>query len=172
MTIRPGPDEAAPYYFTYIDQTPEGDIVTLLERQGTETAMWLARLSAETSRWRPAPEKWTMRDVVAHLTDTERLFQARAFWFARGFDTPLPSFDQEVAAAAAGASDREWGTLVEELAHVRVSTVDFFKALPPHAWSRRGIASGHTFSVRALAYLTFGHMAHHLRIIREHYLES
>lgn len=165
MTTRPQPDEAATYYFRYIDQAPDGDIVAALTAQAAEATRWLRAVPAARSLARPAPGRWSMRDVVAHLSDAERLFQWRAFWFARGFTAPLPSFDQEVAAAAAGADQRAWTALIDEFVQVRGATVAFFAGLPPEAWDRRGVASGHPVSVRALAFIAAGHVVHHLRVL-------
>jgi hypothetical protein len=174
MTAAGTPDrtEAAEYYFTYIDQVPAGDIVDILERQLPETLALLGDISDEQSLDRYAPGKWSIRQVVAHLSDTERLFVFRALWFARGFDSPLPSFDQNVAMSAAGADERPWRSLVDEFQSVRAATVAFFHALPPEAWLRRGIASDCPFTVRALAYLTAGHLTHHTRILRNRYLSG
>jgi hypothetical protein len=171
MTSAP-PDrtEAAEYYFTYIDQVPAGDIGTILEAQGEETLTALGAISEDRSLHRYAPDKWSIRQVLGHLSDTERLFVARAFWFARGFDTPLPSFDQNVAIAAAGADERAWSSHLDEFRSVRAATVSFFKNLPADAWARRGIASGNPFTVRALAYVAAGHVEHHLAIVRSRYL--
>lgn len=170
MIGRPQPDEAAPYYFLYIDKVPDGDIHTTLDRQAIEISATLHSISDEQSLHRYAPDKWTLRELLNHLNDTERLFVARAFWFARGFDTPLPSFDQHVAVATAHANDRAWASHVEEFRSVRAATLSFFKNLPIEAWMRRGIASDNPFTVRALAYLAAGHVAHHIAIVHEKYL--
>jgi uncharacterized damage-inducible protein DinB len=170
MSARPDRDEAAPYYFTYIDQVPAGDIVAILTAQAGEVDAVLGRISESQSLARYAEGKWSIRDVVNHLSDTERLFQARAFWFARGFDTPLPSFEQEIAVKAADADRRSWESLRGEFQAVRASTVAFLTSLPAEAWSRRGLASGNPFTVRALAFLAAGHVTHHLRLLRERYL--
>ena len=119
---------------------------------------------------RYAPDKWSIRDVVGHLNDTERLFVMRAFWFARGFDTPLPSYDQEIAAAGAQADRIPWAAHVEEFRLVRLSTVALFRNLPEEAWMRTGVASGNPFTVRALAYIIAGHVSHHAAIVKERYL--
>lgn len=169
MTV-PDRTEATEYYFTYIDQVPPGDIVEILSRQGRETAALFELISEERSAHRYAPGKWSVRQVLAHLNDTERLFVFRAFWFARGFDSPLPSFDQNIAMAAAHADGRSWSNHVEEFRAIRAATVAFFDNLPPEAWDRRGIASGNPFSVRALAYMCAGHVTHHVRILRERYV--
>jgi len=169
--VRPDPTEAAEYFFTYIDQVPEtDDIARFLEDQGRETVAFLRGIPEGKTLHRYAPGKWTIRDVVAHLSDCERLFTYRAMWFARGFDSPLPSFDQNVAWAAAGADNRSWQSLVDEFEAVRRATLPLFRDLPADVWSRRGIASGNPFSVRALAYVVAGHVAHHVRILRERYL--
>lgn len=170
MSTRPDRTEAAEYYFTYIDQVPEGDICDVLETQAPETLRLLGGISEERSRHRYAPDKWTIREVVGHINDTERLFLFRALWFARGFADPLPSFDQNVAIEHAGADARPWTSHLEEFQAIRAATLSFFRHLPPEAWTRRGTASGNPFSVRALAYITAGHVAHHVRILRERYL--
>ena len=170
MTERPGPSEAAPYYFRYIDRVASGDIVDVLETQLEEMSALLLGISEETSLQRYAPEKWSIRQVVNHVNDTERVFVSRAFWFARGFDTPLPSYDQEVSAVAARADEFPWASHVEEFRGVRLATLAFFRNLPAEAWRRSGVASGNPFSVRALAYITAGHASHHTAIIRDRYL--
>jgi hypothetical protein len=170
MISTPDRTEAAEYYFTYIEQVAAGDICGILESQSTETVALLGGISEERSLHRYAPEKWTIRQVVSHLNDAERLFVFRAFWFARGFDSPLPSFDQDVAVAAAAADERSWSSHVEEFRAVRAATLTFFHHLPADAWTRRGVASGNPFTVRALAYICAGHVTHHTRILRERYL--
>jgi len=170
MTGRPEPSEAAPYYFKYIDRVAAGDIVGLLETQREEALSFLAGISEEKSLHRYGPDKWSIRQVVNHVSDCERLFVSRAFWFARGFDSPLPSFDQEVCVAAAGADEVPWADHVEEFRSVRLSTLAFFRNLPDRAWMRRGIASDNPFTVRALAYIAAGHADHHTSILRERYV--
>jgi hypothetical protein len=169
MIGRPGPDETVPYYFRYIDRIPTEDVVGKLESQLDESLRFLRGVSEEKSLERYAPEKWSVRQVLNHVNDCERLFVARAFWFARGFDSPLPSFDQNVAAAGAQADDVPWADHVEEFRGIRLATVAFFRHLPPEAWMRSGIASGYLFTVRALAYIAAGHLAHHSAVLRERY---
>ena len=167
----PDRTEAAEYYYTYIDQVPrDGDIRRVLEAQLDETAAFFSGVSDEKSLHRYAPDKWSVREVLAHINDTERVFGFRAFWFGRGFDTPLPSFDQNIASSAARADARAWRTHIDEFRAVRGATVQLFNHMPDDAWSRRGIASGNPFTVRALAYMTAGHLLHHLKILREKYL--
>ena len=167
----PDKSEAAEYYFRYIEQAPHGvDIRQALENQLTETMSLLNGISDEKSLHRYAPDKWSIRQVVSHLSDTERLFVFRAMWFARGFELPLPSFDQDIAINGARADTRSWKELVEEYRAVRGASIPFFVSVPDDAWDRRGIASGYSFTVRALAYITTGHTAHHMNILRERYL--
>ena len=169
-TARPDRAEAAEYYFHYIDQVVGDDICSILDAQLDETSQLLQSIPDERSLHRYAPDKWSIRQVVGHLSDTERLFVFRAMWFARGFDSPLPSFDQHVAVAAAGSDQRSWPSLIDEFRTVRGSTLTFFESLPAIAWDRRGIASGNPFTVRALAFLAAGHVTHHMTILRERYL--
>lgn len=171
-TTRPGRDEAAEYFFTYIDKVPDGDIVELLDKQLAETMTLLRGIGEEQSRFRYAEGKWSVRDIVGHLSDTERVFAFRALWFARGLGPTLPGFDQDVAVTASAADERSWADLVEEFGVVRAGTVLLFRSMPADAWARRGVASDNPVSVRALAFMTAGHVAHHLGILRERYLRA
>ena len=171
-SAKPERSEAADYYFRYIDLVPDGDILRTLVSQRGETVAYLERIPEDRAGYRYADDKWTRREVVGHLNDTERLFAGRAFWFARGFETPLPSFDQNVAMSAGGFNARTWRSLIDEFAAVRDASITFFASLPESAWNRRGIASENPFTVRALAYLVAGHVTHHLRIVGERYLPA
>lgn len=170
MSARPDRTEAADYYFTYIDKVADGDIVEFLEAQSSQTFDLFASISEEDSRQRYAPGKWSIREVLGHVNDTERLFVFRALSFARGIEGDLPAFDQEVAGQAMAADVRPWRSHVEEFRALREATVIFFRHLPDDAWGRRGVASGFEFTVRALAWITAGHVEHHLRLLRERYL--
>jgi len=162
--------EAAAYYFTYINRIKDPDIVSVLESQAEETLAFLAGISQEKSLYRYAPDKWSIRQAWNHVNDAERVFAGRALWFARGFDSPLPSFDQEIAVAAAHADAIPWARHIYEFSRIRMSTVAFFRNLPAEAWNRTGTASGNPFTVRALAYVAAGHVSHHAAILRERYL--
>ena len=167
---RPERSEAAEYYFRYIDQVQGSNVLQCLTRQRGEALALLQALPETKAAHRYAPDKWTLREVIGHVNDTERLFCARAFWFARGFDSPLPSFDQNVAIVAARFEERSLSSLVEEFAIVRDATLAFFGSLPADAWDRSGIASDSPFTVRALAYLAAGHVHHHVEILKTRYL--
>lgn len=167
---RPRSSETAAYYFTYIDQVEGDDAVGVIERQLDSALTLFSGISEERSLQRYAPEKWSIRQLLNHVTDTERAFAFRALWFARGFDSPLPGFDQNVGAAGAEADRITWPAHIEEFQRVRLSTISLFRNLPPDAWQRTGIASDSPFTVRALAFIIPGHVAHHIRILRERYL--
>lgn len=167
---RPDPSETAKYYFTYIDQAPGADIEALLLAQLGELDGFLSGISEEKSLHRYDSGKWSIRQVLNHVNDTERAFAFRALWFARGFDSPLASYDQEISAAGAEADRCSWAAHVEEFRDVRRSSIALFANMPPDAWMRRGIASEKPFTVRALAWIIAGHAAHHSKIIRERYL--
>lgn len=167
---RPQSGEAAAYYFTYIDRVAGDDVIGVLGTQVERTLQLAAGISEEKSLHRYAPGKWSIRELLNHVTDTERLFLYRAMWFARGLDAPLPAFDQEIAVAHARADQFSWASHVEEFRAVRLATLAFFRNLAPEACSRTGIASGNPVTVRALAFIIAGHLAHHAAIIQERYL--
>ena len=166
---RPQKSEAAEYYFAYIDLITSDEIIPAIKSQMTETLELLQGISEEQSLQTYAPGKWTIREVLNHVNDGERLFLGRALWFARGFQDPLPSFEQDVAVQAAQANETSWAALVEEFRNVRMGTISFFKNLPAEAWSRTGVASDNPFTVRALAYIIAGHVAHHTKVLHEKY---
>ena len=166
----PQRNEAAPYYFKYIDRIASEEIVSALEAQLEETLPFLRGISEEKSLHRYATDKWSVRQVLNHVNDSEQVFVFRALWFARGFDSPLPSFEQDIAAAAARADDFSWASHVAAFQGIREATLGFFRNLPAEAWTRSGVASGNVFSVKALAYIVAGHLAHHRAILEERYL--
>jgi hypothetical protein len=172
MITAPDRSEAAEYYFTYIDKVPTGDIRRVLAVQAGETLAMLRGISEEQSLFRYAPGKWSIRELLAHVNDAERVFSFRAFWFARGFATPMASYDQDAGMPLAAADDRSWTSHLEEFRAIRSATVALFDGLPEHAWSRRGIASDNPVSVRALAYICAGHVAHHRQVLKTRYVKG
>lgn len=169
MNRLPDTTEAPEYYFRYINRITNPDVVAELEGQLESAMSYLGTISEKRSLERYSPDKWSVREVLAHVNDCERLFLSRAFWFARGLEGALPSFEQEPAVAAAKADRNPWQGHVEEFTAIRLSSLAFFRHLPEEAWSRSGIASGHNFTVRALAYIAAGHLSHHLAVLREKY---
>jgi hypothetical protein len=147
-----------------------GDIRDILTGQLDEIVGLLESIPEARSRFRYAPDKWSIREVASHINDTERVFTFRAFWFARGLGGELPSMDQNVVTAHAGGDDRTLRSHIDEFRAIRTSTIALFRGLPHDAWTRRGVASGNPVTVRALAYITAGHVAHHAKILQERYL--
>ena len=170
MLERPGDSEAAPHFFSYINQVAGGDPFVLLESQLEEALGLFATISEESSLRRYAPDKWSIRQLVNHVTDNERAFAFRLLWFARGFETPLPGYDQDIAAKGAEADAVPWAAHVAEFQQVRLSTISLYRNMPAAGWTRSGIASEKFVTTRALGWIIPGHVAHHLTILRERYL--
>lgn len=169
---RPSADEFAPYYGRYINAVPDGDVLALLERQIGETLALLRTIPEARGSHRYAPGKWSIKEVLGHMADTERVFAYRALRFARGDRTPLPGFEQNDWVPFSNADARPLGELAEELRLVRGATVALFRGLDDAALARRGTASGVEFTTRALAWIIAGHERHHLRVLGERYLEA
>lgn len=172
MHPRPDPSEYAPFYATYVDKVPAGDVVSILADGVEETLALLATCPEDRERYRYAPGKWSIREVVGHVVDAEHLFFYRALHFARGDRSALPGVDSEAWAARANAGDRPLSSLWEELAAVRAATLCFFSSLDAQAWDRSGVASGYRFTVRALAYTIAGHEIHHRGVLADRYFDG
>jgi uncharacterized damage-inducible protein DinB len=170
MSGRLATNEFASYYSTYVDLVNTDDIVGTLQSQLDATLSVLTGISEDKSLHRYAADKWSIRELLNHMSDTERVFAYRALWFARGFDEALPGFDQNVAVPTAAAEQFSWASHVEDFRAVRAATLTLFRNLPEDAWGRSGVASGNPVTVRALAYIMAGHMAHHVAILQERYL--
>ena len=167
---RPEKNEYAPYYEKYVSLVPDADITGTLARQNEETLALLRSIPEERAGHRYEPGKWSIRQVVGHMIDGERVFAYRALAIARGDRARLPGMDQEEYMAGANFDARTLADLAEEFSHLRRSNVLMLRGLTPMAWSRRGVASGNEVSVRALAYIIAGHAAHHLQVLRTRYL--
>ena len=167
---RPAATEYAPYYERYISRVPDGDLIELLERQLEDTLALLRAVPEERADARYAPGKWSIKEVVGHLSDTERVFAYRALRFARNDPTPLPGFDQDEYVRHGGFDARTLADLAAEFSAVRRATMDVFRYLDRDALSRRGVANGAEVSVRALAYIIAGHERHHGEVLRTRYL--
>ncbi|MEJ7811025.1 MAG: DinB family protein [Gemmatimonadaceae bacterium] len=166
----PAADEYAPYYERYISLVPAGDIVGTLDAQIADSLALLHGVGEARAGHRYAPDKWSIREVVGHMTDAERIFTYRALRFARDDRTPLPGFEENDYVRAAGFDTRPLAELADELALVRRATVALFAGMDGAALVRRGSANRAECSVRALAHICAGHELHHARIIRERYL--
>ena len=172
MIGRPGASEAALYYFTYIDRVIDDDPLRILADQLEETLGLCGTISEQQSLHRYAENKWSIRQVLNHVTDSERAFAFRALWFARAFETALPGYDQEIAASGAEADRIPWSAHVEEFRRVRLASVSLFENLPSAAWMRTGMANDNSFTVRSLAYIIAGHLDHHVAVLRDRYLDT
>ena len=168
---RPEANEYAPDYDKYVSRVPAGDVVETLSRQHTDTLTLLDGIPEDKANSRYAPDKWSIKELVGHVIDGERIFAYRALRFARGDCTPLPGFEQDDYVRAADFDARPLADLVAEFSQVRASTLSLYRSLNEEAWRRRGIASDNEVSVRALAYIIAGHAAHHVNILRERYLK-
>lgn len=169
-TTRPEATEFAPYYGRYVGHVPNGDIVETLSTQHEGTLRLLRSLPEEKGDLRYAPGKWSVRQVVGHLVDAERVFTYRALRFARADATALPSFDENAFVENASFDDRTMGSLLDEFEAVRRASVLLFASMNATEWMRRGVASSNPMSVRAAAWVTAGHELHHLDILRTRYL--
>jgi len=166
---RPEPTEYAPYYERYVALVRDVDILTTLEEQAGSVRRLLATLPESRAGFRYAPDKWSVREAVGHWTDAERVFSYRALAFARGERAPLPAFDENEYARVSGHDNVPLAELVEEFGAVRSATLHLLRHLVPKAWMGVGTASGKPVSVRALAFIMAGHVAHHVAILRERY---
>jgi len=169
---RPATTEYAPHYETYISLVTSDDILGALESQRLQTAQLLAPRSERDGNFRYAPGKWSVKEIVGHLSDAERIFSYRALRIARGDSTPLPGFEQDDYIRGGNFADRSLADLSEEFAAVRAATLALFGSLADQAWARRGKASNSEVSVRALAYIIAGHELHHRRILFERYFPA
>src|SRR5215831_10775456 len=167
---KPDPTEYAPYFEKYISLVPEGEIVVTLGLQIDSTLGLISSLSEAQGDLRYAPGKWSVKEVIGHLIDAERIFAYRALRFARNDATPLPGFDENSFVANAGFDSRSLGDLAEEFEHTRKSNIYLFKSLDGDSSLRRGVASDNRLSVRAIAYIIAGHELHHVGILRSRYL--
>ncbi len=168
--IRPAEDEFAPFYAGYVQQVPDGDIVEALIGGAEIAAAHLGGLSDDVASRSYAPGKWTIKEVALHCADAERVFSYRALRIARGDTTPLPGFDENAYTPMSGAASRTLEDILDELQSVREASVTLFSGLPAEAWTRRGIASGKDVSVRGIAWITAGHLLHHMGVIQDRYL--
>ena len=168
----PDASEYAPYYGQYISLVQGNDVVRSLEQQITATVELLSGLTEAQGNHRYAPDKWSIKQVIGHLSDAERVFSYRAMRIARADRTPLASFEQNDYVANGPFEHCRLADLVDEFASIRRATVLLFRQLDEAAWTRRGTASDKEVSVRALAYIIAGHELHHRGVLRDKYLTA
>lgn len=167
---RPEKDEYAEYYGRYVSLVEESDIVAVLENQQSEMLKIFQKISEEKSLFAYAEGKWTIKELIGHLTDGERIFAYRALRISRADQTPIEGFEQDDYIENSNFNNTRLSELTDELLYARKSNLIFFKNLTDEAWLRTGTASGNPVSVRALAYIMVGHIRHHLNILNERYL--
>ena len=170
MTTRPESNEYVPYYGKYVALVPDGDLAEILSRQIDATMALLSPLPEQRAAFAYARGKWTIKDVVGHLTDSERVFSYRALRIGRNDKTPLPGFEQDDYVACANFNDRILSSLLEEFASVRKATVQLFRSFGDKEWLRRGTANGYEITALALGYIVAGHELHHVEVLRTRYL--
>jgi uncharacterized damage-inducible protein DinB len=168
--LKPDAGEYAPDYETYVSLVPEGDIVDALSSQLAEVSAMLGGIAEERGSHSYAEGKWSIRQLVGHVIDGERIFAYRALAFARGERQPLPGMDQDEYMAFSDFDSRTLADLSAEFSHARAANVLMFRGLSEEAWTRRGTASEREVTVRALAHILFGHVAHHVNVLRARYL--
>jgi hypothetical protein len=166
---RPQSDEYNPYYDRYISLVGSDDIIGLLEKQSPETVALFKSASAK-AEFRYAPGKWSVKEMLGHVNDTERIMTYRALRVARGDKTPIEGFEQDDYVREGNFGQRTLADLIEEFADVRKATVSFFRHLDAESGLRRGVANKNEVSARALAYIIAGHELHHRRVLQEKYL--
>jgi hypothetical protein len=169
---RPEANEYAEYYGKYIAKVPGTDVLSILESQRLQMLQLFAGRSERDGNFRYAPDKWTIKEVLGHVTDAERIFTYRALRIARGDQTPLASFEQDDYVKNGGFAGRTLADLVEEFGAVRSASVALFRSFDDAAWSKRGVASQKEVTARALGFITAGHQIHHRVILEEQYFPA
>jgi uncharacterized damage-inducible protein DinB len=169
MLSRPAPTEYADFYANYISKVPDGDLLNFMDLQPAEFDGLVNDLTDEQATQPPAPDKWSVKQVLGHLCDTERVMGYRILRFARADKTELEGFEQDDYVAAANSNDRSTTELLAELKTVRKATLSLLESLTSEEATRTGTADGNPISVRALAYIIAGHAQHHLELMRKQF---
>lgn len=170
FTERPGPGDHDPYYAQYVERVPDGDIVMTLAVTWTETKALLRELDESRARYRYEPGKWSIKEILVHLMDAERIFVTRALRFAREDGTELAGFDEGAYAPRSGADTRPLAEIIEEFQWMRGAHLRFWRGLPSKAWQRKGVANGAMLKVAAVPWILAGHELHHRQVMVERYL--
>jgi hypothetical protein len=170
-TTRPDASEYAPYYGRYVDLVQKNNILQVLSAQIENSVWYLRTISDSKGDHRYAPDKWSIKEVIGHMVDTERVFAYRALSMARSDPARLPGFEQDNWVRAAGFGSQKVAEVISEFECVRRSNLYFFQHLNEDAWMCRGIASNREFTVRAIAYIIAGHELHHVKVLQTKYLQ-
>lgn len=169
---RPQADEYAAHFTPYISKVPDGDLLETLEAQWEELGCLLEELDDDAAEYRYAEGKWSVKEVLGHILDAERIFAYRLLRIARGDQTPLPGFDENAYVAAANFGARPLENILEEYDLVRGHTLALLRGLATDSFFRTGISNGKSISARALAWVIAGHERHHMAVLKEKYLPS
>jgi|SRR5581483_7272340 len=167
---RPSPSEYNPHYEQYIRLVPEKDVISTLKQQESEYVEFFQSIPESQGQHAYEPGKWTIKEVIGHIIDTERIMAYRALWFARNDQAPLPGFEQDDFMRYSNFNNVSIADLAAEFSHLRKSNVYMFEGFGDDVWERTGVASNNKVTVRALAYIVAGHVAHHAQILRAKYL--
>jgi hypothetical protein len=170
MLKRPDREEYSPYFEQYISQVPEGDYISFLHRQLDAIVALFSQVSDEQGLSRYAPGKWSLKEVLGHMTDTERVMSYRLLRIARGDTTNLPGFDQDLFISNASFDEVPIEDLLHDFQIVRQATFSLLKTISEAAWVRKGNANNYEISARAIAYVIAGHAQHHFGVIQERYV--
>jgi hypothetical protein len=166
---RPASDEYLAYYERYIALVPDGNLVDILAEQQRETLRMLRKVNDERGLFAYAPGKWTVKEVIGHLSDAERVFSYRALRFARADGQPVAGFDENAYVPAGRFNERPLASLIDEFEAIRAATVHLFRYMTEEEMARRGIANSNPISVRALGFVIAGHERHHAKLLSERY---
>lgn len=169
MVARPKAAEYPAYYSRYLQHVPEGDILELLDSEMQKTLAVLRSVDEEKASFRYAPGKWSVKEVLGHIIDSERIFAVRALHFARNEKQALIGFEQDDYVREACFDQADLSELIEEFIMLRAADILMFRNFPEAAWSRTGIANGLKMSVRSFPFIMLGHEIHHRRILQEKY---
>lgn len=167
---QPTINDYAPYYHNYVMSVQEDDLKTAFLNQSSTMELFLNSIPEAKADYAYAEGKWTVKQLLLHMIDTERIFAHRALWFARQSPVPLSGFDENEFAAIADVNNRTLQSLVEEMIAVRRSTVSLFHSFSEKELNTAGTANNHSITVNALGFVTLGHFLHHKRILEERYL--
>ena len=166
---RPADDEYAPFFAGYVSLVPETEVLPVLAAQAAEIRALAGSIPPDRERFRYAPGKWSIREMLGHIGDAERVFGYRAFCISRGEQASLPGFDENDYVAEAAYDEHAVAQLAEDFAQLRASNLAVLERLAPERWSNVGVANGNRISLRALAYIMAGHVRHHLGVLKARY---
>ena len=169
MPERPAPGEFAPFFARYVKLVPETDILPVLAAQPAEIRRLAGALPADRETFRYAPGKWSIREILGHIGDAERVFGYRAFCISRGDQSPLPGFDENDYIAESAYDERTVAELADDFAGLRAANLAVLGRFDPARWARVGNANGNPVSVRALAFIMAGHARHHVGVLQARY---